>query len=79
MTDRNETRAADILPLRPRRPCPICERPSQRDSYPFCSKRCKDVDLHRWLTGAYAIPAVETDDDGEASGQAFDDEPARDR
>jgi len=31
---------------------------------PFCSQRCTDVDLHRWLSGAYAVPAVE-DDDGE--------------
>ncbi|MGB1157763.1 MAG: DNA gyrase inhibitor YacG, partial [Alphaproteobacteria bacterium] len=35
---------------------------------PFCSDRCRDVDLNRWLTGAYAIPAVEEPDlaeDGE--------------
>jgi len=32
---------------------------------PFCSKRCADVDLNRWLKGAYAIPAVEDpDEDG---------------
>jgi endogenous inhibitor of DNA gyrase (YacG/DUF329 family) len=30
---------------------------------PFCSRRCADLDLQRWLTGAYAIPA--TDDDEE--------------
>ncbi len=37
---------------------------------PFCSPRCKDVDLHRWLSGSYAIPAVEADepDDGEGEG-----------
>jgi hypothetical protein len=28
---------------------------------PFCSKRCADVDLHRWLGGVYAIPAKESD------------------
>ncbi len=32
---------------------------------PFCSKRCADVDLQKWLTGAYAIPVVETDDESE--------------
>ena len=48
--------------------CPICKRPldAREDSLrfrPFCSKRCADVDLGRWLKGAYAIPAVESDDD----------------
>jgi endogenous inhibitor of DNA gyrase (YacG/DUF329 family) len=49
------------------RKCPICGRPSRRETYPFCSKRCADVDLNRWLSGAYAIPAepVTEEDDGE--------------
>ena len=43
--------------------CPICKA-SSADAYkPFCSRRCADVDLHRWLSGGYAIPAVETDED----------------
>ena len=33
---------------------------------PFCSKRCADVDLHRWLGGIYAIPAVEADEEPQA-------------
>jgi endogenous inhibitor of DNA gyrase (YacG/DUF329 family) len=37
--------------------CPICGRPSVEEFKPFCSKRCADVDLNRWLTGAYVIPA----------------------
>lgn len=48
--------------------CPICKRPAALDYKPFCSKRCADVDLHRWLSGGYAIPAVEADDDPEAEG-----------
>lgn len=44
-----------------RAPCPICEDGSIPAYHPFCSKRCADVDLHRWFSGAYAIPAVETD------------------
>jgi len=44
-------------------PCPICKKPEAARYRPFCSKRCADVDLHRWLSGAYAVPAVETDDD----------------
>ncbi|HHZ08115.1 MAG TPA: DNA gyrase inhibitor YacG [Rhizobiales bacterium] len=51
--------AAKITPLRPRRPCPECGRPSARDTYPFCSPRCKDVDLNRWLSGSYVIAATE--------------------
>ncbi|MBB3933637.1 hypothetical protein GGR25_004710 [Kaistia hirudinis] len=61
--------SAEVVPLRPPRPCPICGQESTRAAYPFCSKRCKDVDLHRWLTGAYAIAAVEgegEDDEEEA-------------
>ena len=45
-----------VTPLRPRRPCPECSKPSTRESYPFCSPRCKAVDLNRWLSGAYVIP-----------------------
>jgi endogenous inhibitor of DNA gyrase (YacG/DUF329 family) len=50
------------IPLRPPRDCPICGRKSVREAYPFCSRRCADVDLGRWLTGAYAIPAGNADD-----------------
>jgi endogenous inhibitor of DNA gyrase (YacG/DUF329 family) len=37
------------------RACPICDRPAAQPSWPFCSRRCADVDLARWLGGAYAI------------------------
>jgi endogenous inhibitor of DNA gyrase (YacG/DUF329 family) len=43
--------------------CPICRRPRMAAYRPFCSKRCADVDLSRWFTGAYVVPA--SDDDGE--------------
>jgi len=43
-------------------PCPICEKPTQTAFRPFCSKRCADVDLARWFTGAYAIPADDPED-----------------
>ena len=46
--------------------CPICGKPPVEKYGPFCSSRCADVDLHRWLSGAYAIPVTEDDDeDGE--------------
>ena len=41
--------------------CPICGRPTQDNYRPFCSRRCADVDLSRWLRGGYAIPG-EPDD-----------------
>lgn len=37
--------------------CPICGKPAQPDYRPFCSRRCADVDLGRWLTEGYRIPA----------------------
>lgn len=40
----------------PARPCPICGKPAAVATSPFCSKRCADIDLHRWLGGIYAIP-----------------------
>ena len=41
----------------PARKCPICGKPTVEEFKPFCSKRCADVDLNRWLTGNYVIPA----------------------
>jgi len=51
------------------RRCPICGKPTVPTYRPFCSRRCADVDLQRWLRGAYAVPAVE-DDEPEAGGAA---------
>ncbi|MGE0061078.1 MAG: DNA gyrase inhibitor YacG [Xanthobacteraceae bacterium] len=47
--------------------CPICGKPTDPATKPFCSRRCADIDLHRWLTGVYSVPATEDDDeDGDA-------------
>jgi uncharacterized protein len=43
--------------------CPICGRPPSPETRPFCSPRCRDVDLNRWLTGSYVIPGREDDDE----------------
>lgn len=57
-------------PARPPRPCPICGKPRNPATVPFCSTRCRDRDLMRWLDDGYAIPgkAAETpdSDDGES-------------
>jgi len=52
--------------------CPICGKPVEVAYRPFCSRRCADVDLQRWLTGAYAVPAEE-DADGPSRGDGEDD------
>jgi len=46
--------------------CPICKQPTVAAHKPFCSKRCADIDLHRWLSGVYAVPTNDPpEDDGE--------------
>jgi uncharacterized protein len=45
------------------KPCPICGKPAIEASRPFCSERCRDVDLNRWLSNSYAIPAAKDDDE----------------
>ncbi len=45
------------------KPCPICGKPATEASRPFCSERCRDVDLNRWLSNSYTIPAAKDDDE----------------
>ena len=44
--------------------CPICGKPTVHAVRPFCSRHCADIDLGRWVSGAYVI----------AGGQAAADE-----
>ena len=57
--------SAKVVPLRRAAKCPICGKPAVRAYHPFCSRRHADEDLGRWLTGKYAIPAVEAEQEGE--------------
>ncbi len=57
------------------RPCPICGKPGLARWKPFCSRRCADVDLNRWLTGRYTVPVVE-DDDGDGIAREGEGEPS---
>jgi uncharacterized protein len=50
--------SADRKPSPAERKCPICGKPADPDHLPFCSKRCAQVDLNRWLSGTYAIPGT---------------------
>jgi endogenous inhibitor of DNA gyrase (YacG/DUF329 family) len=45
--------------------CPVCRRPTVAEHRPFCSRRCADIDLGRWLTGAYALPVEEGPDEAD--------------
>ncbi|WIW50005.1 DNA gyrase inhibitor YacG [Bradyrhizobium sp. 62B] len=46
----------DKKPASPLKTCPICGKPQSEATRPFCSSRCRDVDLNRWLKGSYVIP-----------------------
>jgi endogenous inhibitor of DNA gyrase (YacG/DUF329 family) len=62
-----------------RRSCPICKRPVEKgdtnDAYPFCSSRCRLLDLGNWLTDRYRISEKLPDSDGIDTG--VPEEPAR--
>ena len=70
-------RSAKLVPLRPRRECPICGKKATQAAYPFCSVHCADIDLDRWLSGRYRV-AGSTDDDDAPSAQNPPAGPARD-
>lgn len=58
---------------RTKRPkCPICGKPVDALFRPFCSKRCTDVDLNRWLSGVYAVPVTEDEEEDERRAEAED-------
>jgi uncharacterized protein len=56
----------DDSPIPPARPCPICCKPATLRYRPFCSARCAQIDLGRWLKGSYRIATDDADDDGDA-------------
>ncbi len=51
----------------PHRSCPICRKPAAEAYAPFCSKRCSDIDLGRWLDDRYVIEGGDSasEDDSE--------------
>lgn len=52
--------------------CPICEKDPVLKYRPFCSKRCADIDLGRWLSGTYAVPSMREEDEEEVA-RAFEE------
>ena len=63
---------AEIVRLKPTRPCPICGKPSSQIHHPFCSARCQDVDLNRWLSGTYRAPTNEAPESPDATREEED-------
>ena len=55
--------------------CPICAGQTDAKYKPFCSRRCADVDLGKWLTGSYAIPVQAIEDENPQSEQAMKTRP----
>jgi len=55
------------------RTCALCDNAVDDKYRPFCSKRCADVDLNRWLSGRYAVPVVDEDNARERPPEAAND------
>ena len=62
----------DAVPAKSVKSCPICGKPRVPEFRPFCSRRCADVDLNRWLSGAYVVPGRAEDDEDGASATDSD-------
>jgi hypothetical protein len=58
--------------------CPICKKPAKADDadFPFCSERCRLIDLGKWASGAYVISSPVTDADEGIPDNVHDDEEA---
>ena len=56
--------------------CPICQKPAAEKIRPFCSKRCADIDLGRWLKEGYRVPVVDEEEawEEEAERQVREDD-----
>jgi len=55
---------------RPHKACPICAEPAVHRFRPFCSRRCANIDLNRWLSGVYAVPVREDEEEDERRDQS---------
>jgi uncharacterized protein len=75
MTPMRESPANDNETVNETPHCPICGRPRTAKHRPFCSRRCADVDLHRWLKGAYVISGgVESAEEASPTADAHSSE-----
>ena len=64
MTADKTSGGARVLPFEPARTaagrCPLCGKPARKESWPFCSRHCANIDLGHWLDGHYRIPTNES-------------------
>ncbi len=54
--------------------CPVCGKPAVRECHPFCSPRCAQIDLGRWLTEQYRLPGARAAEDEESVAPTLDRE-----
>ncbi len=68
MGESEDKKSAKVVKLpkkrRPSARCPICGKPATEQGWPFCSTRCANVDLGRWLDGGYRIHTEEAPEEG---------------
>ena len=73
MTASSKTTSGRVIPFAATKTakgrCPLCGKPVTRESRPFCSRRCADLDLGHWLGGSYRIPTNEAPEDPGATGE----------
>lgn len=63
--DPESKKTAKVVPIKGTK-CPMCRKPATLEMRPFCSKRCADLDLGRWLDGDYRFQTNEAPGDAEA-------------
>ncbi len=65
-SDPSDRTGPPLRAVRTEAKCPTCGKPADVKYRPFCSKRCADIDLGRWLKESYRVPTDETpqDEDG---------------
>jgi endogenous inhibitor of DNA gyrase (YacG/DUF329 family) len=56
------------MATKPSPKCPICGKPAAAEHRPFCSARCRQVDLGRWLSGDYVIPGAPVPEEEDKEG-----------
>ena len=64
MTANSKNDTKNVVPLKERK-CIMCNKPATIEMRPFCSKRCADLDLGRWLGGEYRLPTNEVPNDAD--------------
>jgi endogenous inhibitor of DNA gyrase (YacG/DUF329 family) len=64
---RSPDRPVPLRAVRTEAACPVCGKPAEEKYRPFCSKRCADIDLGRWLKESYRVPSDESPGEAEES------------